>query len=210
MRAVLKAELDSRHREIKDAIKGLTSGAPHQSDNSQNDNVLRDDQGRRVVHAENNTRHTWCCREDGAFRRVPPHWVFPKCNLMLACQLWHAGDENNNISPLKRFDTKDMKHVQRGNRSLHELSKTMNVIDKRATDVGLLPNPMGDATREQASVACFQCNSVLGINKTTPTGRKKHLSRHSWVAIRRFLDEQKQEQRDNEHNWRNNTNNNND
>jgi len=88
----------------------LTEGGQLRIDGSRNISGQRHAHNMRLV---SQYRHA-----DGEYRRVPHTWKFPSLPLQNMYIYWHCGDEEGNIPPMKMFETRDVKFLQRGSKKL--------------------------------------------------------------------------------------------
>ena len=122
---------------------------------------------------------------DGARRRVPPTWTFPSGNLQEMYLLWHCGDYQKGISPMKFFTSSDVSFLgKRARSNLNEVKNLMLPIDKEATLKGKPPSDT--MTINQAS-ECFQAG-VTGcdFSATTPTGKHRNIMRLKWSTLTKY------------------------
>jgi hypothetical protein len=61
----------------------------------------------------------WMAR--GFFRRVPEDWVFPMGPVLNVFQYWHHGNEQREISPLKKLNRSDLSWAK-GDKTCHPCS----------------------------------------------------------------------------------------
>lgn len=122
---------------------------------------------------------------DGVRRRVPPTWQFPHSNLQEMYILWHCGDYQNRISPMKLFDNSDVSFLgKRARMNLNEVKNLMGTIDEEASRKGKVPAPT--MTLAQAA-ACFQAGlSGFNFSATTPTGKTRNLMRLKWSTLTKY------------------------
>lgn len=122
---------------------------------------------------------------DGVRRRVPPTWTFPHSNLQEMYILWHCGDYQNRISPMKLFDNTDVSFLgKRARMNLNEVKNLMATIDEEATRKGNIPGPT--MTLNQAA-ACFQAGlSGFNFSATTPTGKQRNILRLKWSTLTKY------------------------
>jgi len=79
---------------------------------------------------------------DGVRRRVPPTWTFPHSNLQEMFIIWHCGDYQNRISPMKFFQNSDVSFLgKRARMNLNEVKNLMATINEEATRKGNVPAP---------------------------------------------------------------------
>jgi len=122
---------------------------------------------------------------DGIRRRVPPTWTFPHFNLQDMYILWHCGDYQNRISPMKLFGNSDVNFLgKRARMNLNEVKNLMATIDEEATRKGKVPNPT--MTLNQAA-GCFQAGlSGFSFSSTTPTGKQRNILRLKWSTLTKY------------------------
>lgn len=121
---------------------------------------------------------------DGVRRRVPPTWTFPHCNLHDLYLLWHCGDYQNRISPMKLFQSSDLCLNKRARLNLNEVKHLMATIDDEATRKGTRPTMT--MTSDEAD-ACFHSGvSGFKFSVTTPTGKKRDIMRLKWSTLTKY------------------------
>ena len=122
---------------------------------------------------------------DGVRRRVPPTWTFPSGNLQEMYLLWHCGDYQNRISPMKLFTSSDMSFLgKRARSNLNEVKNLILPIDEEATRKGKPPAPT--MTINQAS-ECFQAGvTACDFSATTPTGKHRNIMRLKWSTLTKY------------------------
>lgn len=122
---------------------------------------------------------------DGIRRRVPPTWTFPHSNLQEMYILWHCGDYQNRISPMKLFGNSDVNFLgKRVRMNLNEVKNLMATIDEEATRKGQVPSPTM-TLRECA--ACFSAGlSGFSFSATTPTGKQRNILRLKWSTLTKY------------------------
>jgi len=122
---------------------------------------------------------------DGVRRRVPPTWSFPHCNLQDMYMLWHCGDYQNRISPMKSFDNSDVNFLgKRARMNLNEVKNLMATIDEEASRKGLPPSLT--MTLAQAST-CFRAGlGGFNFSSTTPTGKQRNILRLKWSTLTKY------------------------
>ncbi|KAL7543240.1 hypothetical protein ACHAXR_012557 [Thalassiosira sp. AJA248-18] len=122
---------------------------------------------------------------DGVRRRVPPTWQFPHCNLQEMYIIWHCGDYQNRISPMKLFDNSDVSFLgKRARMNLNEVKNLMATIDEEATVKGKPPGPT--MTLNEAA-QCFQAGlSGFNFQATTPTGKQRNILRLKWSTLTKY------------------------
>jgi hypothetical protein len=89
---------------------------------------------------------------DGEYRHVPHTWKFPSLHLQNMYIYWHCGDEEGNIPPMKKFETRNVSFLGRGRKKLSEIRCVMKFLDTAATSAGLAPRE--HMTHMEANAAC--------------------------------------------------------
>ena len=122
---------------------------------------------------------------DGSKKRVPPSWKFPSGTLLELYTLWHLGDPENHISPMRTFSTSDVSHC--GNRSRMNLSEARclaNAVDREVTKAGRSITPY----MSQAELVDLFRVGVKGIKipLATPTGRQRDIFRLKWSTFTKY------------------------
>lgn len=122
---------------------------------------------------------------DGSTRRVPPSWKFPSGTLLELYTLWHLGDPENCISPMKTFTTSDVNFC--GNRSRMSLSEARclaNALDREVAKAGMT---IGPNTSQEDLVQVFRV-AVNGLNMplATPSGRHRDIFRLKWSTFTKY------------------------
>ena len=127
---------------------------------------------------------------DGALRRVPPDWEFPKGAILNMYRLWHHGDEVRKISPLKFLERKDLnwKREARWIKSLSDCRKVCKKIDDEAKAKGFLTD---NPKRNEVVQAFYKVKYVFGLSETTPKGRKRNFTKLTLGTVIRELSRQK-------------------
>lgn len=122
------------------------------------------------------TRHAvWVHK--GKFRRVPPGWVFPKCNVHSAYKLWHTQNTMTGQCAMRFLRPADVDYYKDGHRRLEEFRFLMWRFDESARQLGVWRQPMMES---DCSVAINAAIEKLGVPLRTPTGRQRHLERLKW------------------------------
>lgn len=119
---------------------------------------------------------------DGVRRRVPPTWHFPHLSLQEMYILWHVGDYQNRISPMKLFEQTDINFLgKRAKTNLGEVKSLMNAIDEKAKSKG---KPVKTTmTLNEATVSFNAGLDGLDFNSTTPTGKQRNIARLKWSTL---------------------------
>jgi hypothetical protein len=128
-----------------------------------------------MVDGESLRHSLWMHR--GKFRRVPPGWTFPKCNVHSAHKLWHIQNTVNGQCAMRFLRPADIDHYKDGHRRLEEFRFLMWRFDECARQLGLLRHTM---TELDCSIAINATIEMLGVPLETPTGRRRHLERLKW------------------------------
>ena len=113
----------------------------------------------------------------GKFRRVPPGWAFPKCNVHSAHKLWHTQNTVNGQCAMRFLRPADIDYCLDGHRRLEEFRFLMWRFDESARQLGLLRYTM---TELDCNIAINATIEMLGVPLETPTGRRRHLERLKW------------------------------
>eukprot|EP00986_Skeletonema_menzelii_P017832 scaffold22390_cov91-Skeletonema_menzelii.AAC.1 len=143
----------------------LTEGGQLRIDGSRNISGQRHAHNMRLV---SQYRHA-----DGEYRRVPHTWKFPSLPLQNMYIYWHCGDEEGNIPPMKMFETRDVKFLQRGSKKLSEIRCVMKFLDTAATSAGSAPRQHMSHMEANACYKSSQPALCQVIPNDTPTGRKR-------------------------------------
>ena len=122
---------------------------------------------------------------DGVRRRVPPTWTFPHCTLEQMYFLWHCGDYQNRISPMKVFENSDVTFLgKRVRLSLNEVKHLMAMVDLEASKKGKPPKAV--MTLNEAA-AYFQAGlSAFDLSTMTPTGKTRNIVRLKWSTLTKY------------------------
>ena len=130
---------------------------------------------------------------DGSQRRVPPSWKFPSGTLLELYTLWHLGDPQNQISPMKYFSTSDVSFCgKRSRMSLSEARGLANALDKEVVKAGRSISPnMSQA--ELVELFRFAVNG-LDMPLQTPTGRQRDIFRLKWSTFTKYKINSKEEE----------------
>eukprot|EP00986_Skeletonema_menzelii_P004595 scaffold1572_cov141-Skeletonema_menzelii.AAC.10 len=122
---------------------------------------------------------------DGSTRRVPPSWKFPSGTLLELYTLWHLGDPENCISPMKTFSTSDVYFCgKRSRMSLSEARCLANALDAEAIKAGKsIPPNMSQA--ELVEIFRVAVNG-LEMPLETPTGRQRDIFRLKWSTFTKY------------------------
>ncbi len=122
---------------------------------------------------------------DGTKRRVPPSWQFPLGNVEEMYILWHCGDIQNRLAPMRLLTTADVAFLgKRAKVSLSDLRYLINIVDEEATRKGMAPAATsmirGQAiTRFHSGIsALHSCTAA-----TTPGGRQRNIMRMKWTTL---------------------------
>ena len=119
---------------------------------------------------------------DGSQRRVPSSWTFPSGTLLELYTLWHLGDLENRISPMKTFRTFDVSHCgTRSRTSLSEARCLATALDKEVTKAGRSITP--NMSQAELVDLCRLGIKGLDIPLTTPTGRDRDIFRLKWRTL---------------------------
>ncbi|KAL7545127.1 hypothetical protein ACHAWF_008483 [Thalassiosira exigua] len=79
--------------------------------------------------------------DDGERRRIPRDWKFPRLNLEEMYVLFHCGDKEKKISPMKMLKSSDMvAAAPRDGTNLQEVSLLCSFIDKECVRKGIVKN----------------------------------------------------------------------
>ncbi|KAK1740746.1 hypothetical protein QTG54_008841 [Skeletonema marinoi] len=130
---------------------------------------------------------------DGSQRRVPPSWKFPSGTLLELYTLWHLGDPQNQISPMKYFSTSDVSFCgKRSRMSLSEARGLANALDKEVIKAGRSISP----NMSQAELVELFRFAVNGIDMPlqTPTGRQRDIFRLKWSTFTKYKINSKEEE----------------
>ena len=134
----------------------------------------------------------WYEHEDGAKRRVPSTYKFPMLGLEDMYVLWHVGDPDNQISPMKLFQATDVSFIKRSKTNLSEVRAVMVIIDLEAAKRGVpsKSNMSVDEARE-----CCRAGYVgLNIPTHTPDGRVRDILRMKWSSAVRLKNKKPDEE----------------
>lgn len=141
-----------------------------------------------VVPTVNEVAHDnfWYEHDDGEKRRVPSTWKFPMLGLEDMYTLWHCGDEENKISPMKQFSAQDVSHIKRSKTNLSEVRSVMTLIDLEAVKKGLeIKTAM---TPDEAKECCRVGHLGLNIPTETSEGRTRDVLHMKWSSAVRLKD----------------------
>ncbi len=122
---------------------------------------------------------------DGNTRRVPPSWKFPSGTLLELYTLWHLGDPENCISPMKTFSTSDVNFCgKRSRMSLSEARCLAQALDREVAKAG---GTIGPNISQEELVQHFRV-AVNGLNMplSTPTGRQRDIFRLKWSTFTKY------------------------
>ena len=125
---------------------------------------------------DGNIRHKLWMHK-GKFRRVPPMWTFPSCNVHTAYKLWHTQNTVTGQSAMIFLRPVDVDCQKDGGRRLEEFRYLMWRFDAAAKELGLLRPRM---TELDCSTAINAVVDTLGVPLETPKGRQRHLEKLKW------------------------------
>jgi hypothetical protein len=114
----------------------------------------------------------------GKFRRVPPMWAFPKCNVHSAHKLWHTQNTVTGQCAMRFLRPSDVDFQKDGRRRLEEFRFLMWRFDDASRHLGLLKYSMSEMDCNIAMIACID---KLGVSLKTLSGRQRHLERLKWT-----------------------------
>jgi len=137
------------------------------------------------IGSANNALDWQYVHPDGVRRRVPPTWTFPHSNLQEMYILWHCGDYQNRISPMKHFQNSDVTFLgKRARMNLNEVKNLMCIIDEEAKSKGKV---IGQTMDMSQTIDCFNAG-LPGINfsTTTPTGKQRNIMRLKWSTMIKY------------------------
>lgn len=124
--------------------------------------------------------------EDGIKRRVPSTWKFPMLGLSDMYVLWHCGDPEQKISPMKLFTSDDIQHLKRAKTNLSEVRAVMTIVDLEAVKRGCkIKNVM---TVDEAMECCRVGHIGLNIPSKTVEGRTRDVMSMKWSSAVRLKD----------------------
>ena len=126
---------------------------------------------------------------DGVKRRVPPSWQFPIGNIEEMYILWHCGDIQNRLSPMRNFTSTDVSFLgKRGKINLSELKSLINTVDEEAKRKGKTLAANGVTVSQalqsfQAGISALQsCAAAM-----TPQGRQRNIIRMKWSTLMGYV-----------------------
>jgi hypothetical protein len=120
----------------------------------------------------------------GKFRRVPPHWIFPKCNVHSAHKIWHTQNTVTGQCGLRFVRPADVDFHKDGRRRLEEFRFLMWRFDEAARQLGMLRHIM---TEMDCNVAITATIELLGVPLETCSGRQRHLERLVWTRYLKLV-----------------------
>eukprot|EP00574_Skeletonema_japonicum_P005526 CAMPEP_0201727806 /NCGR_PEP_ID=MMETSP0593-20130828/13740_1 /ASSEMBLY_ACC=CAM_ASM_000672 /TAXON_ID=267983 /ORGANISM="Skeletonema japonicum, Strain CCMP2506" /LENGTH=619 /DNA_ID=CAMNT_0048219735 /DNA_START=67 /DNA_END=1926 /DNA_ORIENTATION=+ len=122
---------------------------------------------------------------DGSTRRVPPYWKFPSGTLLELYTLWHLGDPENCISPMKTFSTSDVSFCgKRSRMSLSEARCLANALDREVAKAGRTIDP--SISQEELMQLFRLAVNGLDMPLATPTGRQRDIFRLKWSTFTKY------------------------
>ena len=124
-------------------------------------------------------------------RRVPKDWEFPKLNLQHMYLLWHCGNESQNVSAIKLWDSTDVNSMKskRARKTLSEMRRVMRLIDEAAKAGGA---PHCKFMSHSEIITCYNIGkSGIKIPMETASGRRRVLEKMSWTTILRQMNNHK-------------------
>jgi len=149
---------------------------------------LNDEKARQefVVPSSNGMPHDnwWYEHDDGVKKRVPSTWKFPMLGLEDMYVLWHCGDVEQKISPMKLFQASDLSSLKRAKTNLSEVRAVMVLVDLEAVKEGMTIKTV--MTPEEAQNCCSVGYPGLNIPPTTPDGRTREILRMKWSSAVRL------------------------
>ena len=114
----------------------------------------------------------------GKFRRVPPSWAFPKCNVHSAHKLWHTQNTVTGQCAMRFLRPSDVDFQKDGRRRLEEFRFLMCRFDDASRQPGLLKYMKSEM---DCNIAMMACIDKLGVSLKTISGRQRHLERLKWT-----------------------------
>jgi hypothetical protein len=120
----------------------------------------------------------------GKFRRVPPMWTFPSCNVHAAYKIWHTQNTVTGQSAMIYLRPVDVDFRKDGRRRLEEFRFLMWRFDVAASELGLLQPTMSELDCSTAVNAVIE---MLGVPLETPKGRCRHLEKLKWPMYLHLL-----------------------
>jgi hypothetical protein len=120
----------------------------------------------------------------GKFRRVPPMWTFPRCNVHTAYKIWHTPNTVTGQSAMIFLRPGDVDFRKDGCRRLEEFRYLMWRFDVAASELGLLRPRMSELDCSTAVNAVIE---TLGVPLETPKGRCRHLEKLKWPMYLNLL-----------------------
>lgn len=139
-------------------------------------------------------QHWFYDHPDGTTRRVLPTWMmFPSGTLLELYTLWHLGDPQNRIYPMKTFTTYDVSF--RGKRSRMSLSDTRVLTMKKKLDIvveevskagGSIIDPNNITSQAELEELFKLALKGFNIPLTTPQGRDRDIFRLKWRTFAKF------------------------
>ena len=119
---------------------------------------------------------------DGKRRSVPPSWTFPSGTFLELYIMWHCGDPDNCILPMKTFTATDVSFC--GKRSRTSLSEARCLVAKLDQAVEKAGGVIRPDMSENEIVQMFQLGvRGLDIPLRTPTGRERNLYNLKWRTL---------------------------
>jgi hypothetical protein len=137
------------------------------------------------------THNLWLHK--GKFRRVPPSWSFPKCNVHSAHKLWHTQNTITGQCALRFVIRSDIDFCKDAYRRLEEFRFLMWQFDEAARQVGLLRSTMTEMDCNDAITATIES---LGVPLETNTGRQRHLERLKWTRYLKLVPDKRRPTRE--------------
>jgi len=129
----------------------------------------------------------WYEHDDGVKRRVPSTYKFPMLGLEDMYVMWHCGQEEAKIAPMKIFQSTDFQGspmVKRGKTNLSEVRTIMTLIDLAAAKKGMKIKPI--MTESEARECCREGHTALNIPVSSKEGKSRDILKMKWSSASRL------------------------
>ncbi|KAI2513130.1 hypothetical protein MHU86_1168 [Fragilaria crotonensis] len=174
MRALMHSVVDEGQKQLMEEFR-RTGGASTHGPVNNTDMASIDDE---AFFRHRVWMHT------GKFRRVPPLWTFPRCNVHAAYKIWHTQNTVTEQCAMFFLRPVDVDFRTDGRRRLEEFRFLMWRFDVVASELGLLRQRMSELDCSTAINASIE---KLGVPLETPAGRCRHLEKLKWPIFLQLM-----------------------
>ena len=177
--ARMRAMIDESQKQLIEEIRRTGASNVGRPDNA----PLDDRDTAATMNGEALVRHrVWMHK--GKFRRVPPMWIVPRCNVHTAYKIWHTPNTVTGQCAMIFLRPADVDFRKDGCRRLEEFRFLMWRFDMAASEQGLLKARMSELDCSTTVNALIE---KLGVPLETPAGRCRHLEKLKWPMYLRLL-----------------------